>query len=73
LEGFEIEESLLHRMETAIFFEAFDRRDRLNYFAEGELAGTARRAADKDRARAALAFSATVLCAGEAEFVAQNG
>ena len=72
LKGFEVEECLLDGVEMAIFFEAFDCRDRLHYFADGHLAGTARRAADQDRAGATLPFTATVFCAGEAEFVAEN-
>jgi hypothetical protein len=73
LKGFEIEEGLLDGMEMSIFFEAFDCGDGLNHFAEGELAGTAGRTADQDRAGAALPFSAAVFCAGEAEFIAENG
>jgi hypothetical protein len=73
LEGIEIEEGLLHGMEMAIFFEALDGGDRLHYFAEEDLARTPGRAADQDRACAALPFSAAVFCAGEAELVAQNG
>ncbi len=73
MEGFEIEEGLLHGMEMAIFFEALDGGDRLHYFAEGTWQERRGRAADQDRAGAALAFSAAVFCAGEAEFVAQNG
>ena len=57
----------------AIFFEAFDGGDGLHHFAEGKLAGTARRAADQDRAGATLPFTATVFCAGEPKFIAQNG
>ena len=73
LKGFEIEEGLLDGMEFAIFFEAFDCGDWLHYFAERDLAGAPGRAADQDRAGAALPFSAAVFCAGEAEFVAENG
>lgn len=73
LEGVEIQEGLLHGVKLTVFFEAFDGGDRLHYFAEQNLAGTPRRPADQDRARAALPFTAAVFCAGEAEFVAQNG
>jgi hypothetical protein len=73
LESFEIEEGLLHGMQMAIFFEAFDCGDGLYDFAEGKLAGTARRAADQDRAGTALPFTAAVFCAGESKFVAENG
>lgn len=73
LESVEIEEGLLHGMEMAVFFQAFDGSDGLDYFAERELTGTAGRTADQDGARAALPFSAAVFCAGEAELVAQYG
>ena len=57
----------------AIFFEAFDGGDRSSCDgADGDLAGTARRAGDEHGASAALAFAAAVFCAGEAEVVAEN-
>ena len=41
LEGVGIEEGLLHGVELAIFFQAFDGGDWLHYFAEEDLAGAA--------------------------------
>jgi hypothetical protein len=62
LEGARIEKRLLDRMQAAIFFKAFNRRDRLsNGSARRDLARAPRRSPEQYSARAALPFPATVL------------
>src|SRR5579872_546444 len=60
-------------MQVTVSFEAFDRRDG---FADGvgerRQARAASHAIDDHRAGAALAFTATVLRSGQADFVAQD-
>src|ERR1700674_3742039 len=60
-------------IDAAGFLKTFDGGDWLSdRGGHGNLAGTARLAAEQHGAGAALPFSAAVLAAGEAEFVAQN-
>src|SRR5689334_13606916 len=73
LEGAGVDEGLLHGMQAAVFLEAFDGGDGLpDGGADGNLAGAARLSAEQHGAGTALAFSATVLAASKAEFIAQN-
>jgi len=68
-----IEKSLLHRMELAVLFEAFDGEDGFSFrIANGKLAGAARRAVQQNSAGAALAFAATVLGSGKAQLFTQR-
>ena len=73
LKSAEIEKSLLHGMQPAVAFQAFDGGD--GFFdcgAERHLAGAPGRAVDQDGAGAALALPTTVLATGESEFVAKS-
>jgi hypothetical protein len=71
LERTRFEKRLLHWMQAAIFFKAFNRRDRLsNGRARRNLARAPRRSTEQYRARAALPFPAAVLRPGQVEFVA---
>jgi hypothetical protein len=54
-------------MKTAVFLEALNGGDWLpSGCSDSNLAGAARLATDQHGARAALAFTATILCAGQA-------
>src|SRR5262249_37826767 len=68
-----IDERLLKRMKTSVFFEAFDGDD---LFAGGRAygcdAGTRRLSVDQHRARSALAFAASVFAARQVQIFAQN-
>ena len=68
-----IEKGLLYGMKLAVLLEALNSENGFSCsFADGELAGTPRRAIQKNRAGAALAFAATVFCSGEAKLFAQS-
>ena len=68
-----IEESLLYGMKLTVLFEALNGDDGFSRsVGDGELAGAPRRAIQQNSAGAALAFAATVLCSGEAQFFAQG-
>jgi hypothetical protein len=68
-----IEKSLLHGMELAVLFEAFDSENGFSFgIAHGKLAGAARRAVQKNGASAALAFAATVFGTRKAKLFAQR-
>src|SRR5215471_20562183 len=61
LEGFGVQEGLLHRMETAGFLEPFNGNDRFaGGSGDGRDARPAGRAIEQNGASAALAFAATV-------------
>jgi len=67
-----VEKCLLHGMELAVLFEAFDGDDGFSGgVGDGELAGSAWRAIQQDGAGAALAFSASVFRSREAKFLTQ--
>jgi hypothetical protein len=73
LERARVKESLLYRMEEAVFFEALDGGDGLRGgSAKRYLAGAARRRAEQHCAGAALSFAAAVLGSSEAELVAKD-
>jgi len=68
-----VDEGLLDGMKLAVLFEALDGKDGFaGSVSNGELAGTAGSAVDEDGARAALAFAAAVLGAGEAKLFAED-
>src|ERR1700675_3207298 len=68
-----IEKSLLHGMELAVLFEAFNGEDGFYFgIANRKLAGAAWRAVEQNGAGAALAFAATVFGSGEAKLFAQG-
>ena len=68
-----IEKGLLYGMKLSILLEALNRENGFSCsVADGELAGTPRRAIQKNGAGAALAFAATVFCSGEAKLFAQS-
>jgi hypothetical protein len=68
-----IEKSLLYGMKLAVLFEALNSENGFSCsVADGELAGTPRRAIQKNRAGAALAFAATVFGSGEAKVFSQR-
>ena len=78
LEGLDVEERLLHRMQAiapvAIDAERLDRRDRLRADAADARDARARaRAVEQHRAGAALPFAAAEAAAGQAEVVAEDG
>src|SRR5690242_2025744 len=67
-----IQECLLHGMQLAVFFESFNGSDRFyRRSADRDLARASWRSADQYGASAALSFSAAILGAGEAKFIAQ--
>ena len=73
LESALIEKGLLYGMKLAVLLEALNSENGFSCsFADGELAGTPRRAIQKNGAGAALAFAATVFCSGEAKLFAQS-
>src|SRR5258706_3530247 len=68
------EKCFLKRMEPAALFESFNGGDAPPGSRGGSgLAGARRQPVDHDGARAALSFAAAVLCAGQVEFVAEDG
>ena len=68
-----LDESGLDGVEFVAVGETFDGGDLVAVVAEGEgEAGVDAAAVDQDRARAALAVVATLLCAGELEAFAQG-
>ena len=69
----DLEKCLLQRMQPPVLLQPFDRRDFfLADFANLREAGVRWRAVDQHRARAALAFAASVFCAGQLEVVPQH-
>ena|SRR5215472_3739417 len=72
LEGTGVNKRLLHRMELAVALETLDGRNRLSDSgAHRNLARTTWSARDQDRACSTLAFTATILGAGQSDLVAQ--
>jgi len=68
-----IEKGLLYRMKLAVLLEALNSKNGFSRgVADGELAGTPRRAIQKNRAGAALAFAATVFGSSQAKLFAQG-
>ena len=68
-----IEERLLHGMQLAVAFQAFDRRDR--FFADRadiSDARVARISVNEHGARAALTFAAAVFAAGQVKLIAKH-
>ena len=73
LECTRIEKRLLHGMQEALFFQSFDRSNRFARASAGRnQTRTPGRSADQNRAGPALPFSAAVLAAGQAEFIAED-
>jgi len=68
-----IEKGLLYGMKLAVLLEALNSENGFSCsVADGELAGTPRRAIEQNGAGAALAFAATVFCSSEAKLFAQS-
>jgi hypothetical protein len=68
-----IEKGLLYGMKLAVLLEALDGENGFSRgVADGELAGTPRRAIQKNRAGAALAFATTIFGSSQAKLFAQG-
>jgi hypothetical protein len=73
LHRLDVQKRFLKRMQPAVRFESFNRRNLMAaHRADPRLTRSRRRSVDQYRARAALPLAATVLRSGQVKFIAQD-